>query len=164
MVWGCIWLDGRGKARRSELVIMERDPDSPRNGYSAKSYINALELGLLPHYRPGHIFQQDNASVHVASESKDWLESHGIHVMDWPALSPDLNPIEHMWWALKWKLYELYPNISNMGNSDNDREFLRQALKELWRQIPDALIYRLISSMPRRLQALRKAGFRHTKY
>jgi hypothetical protein len=35
MVWASIWLDERGRARRSNLVIMERDSDAPRGGYSA---------------------------------------------------------------------------------------------------------------------------------
>ncbi len=49
IIWGMIWLGGR-----SILVIMERDLESPRQGYSAKSYIMALEEGLLPNYKPGH--------------------------------------------------------------------------------------------------------------
>lgn len=47
IVWGSIWLDERGHARRSKLVIMERDPDAPRGGYSAESYIKVLTKGLL---------------------------------------------------------------------------------------------------------------------
>jgi transposase len=49
MVWAAIWLDERGHPRRSKLVIMNRDPDAPKRGYSAKSYIQALTKGLLPH-------------------------------------------------------------------------------------------------------------------
>jgi hypothetical protein len=49
MVWASIWLNERGRARRSPLVIMERDPDAPRRSYSAKSYIKALTKGLLPY-------------------------------------------------------------------------------------------------------------------
>jgi hypothetical protein len=51
MVWGLIWVDKRGRARRLNLVIMERNSDAPRGGYSAQSYIEALKKGLLPHYR-----------------------------------------------------------------------------------------------------------------
>ena len=43
MLWACFWYDGR-----SELVAMDRDPQAQRNGYSARSYIWALEEGLLP--------------------------------------------------------------------------------------------------------------------
>lgn len=49
MVWGAIWLDARGQPRHSPLVIMERDPDAPRGGYSSQSYIQTLCKGLPPH-------------------------------------------------------------------------------------------------------------------
>jgi hypothetical protein len=39
MVWACVWLDEQGVARRSKLVIMERDPDAKKCGYSGKSYM-----------------------------------------------------------------------------------------------------------------------------
>jgi hypothetical protein len=50
MVWASIWLDKRGRARRSPLVILERDSNAPRGGYSAQGYIQALTKGLLPHW------------------------------------------------------------------------------------------------------------------
>ncbi len=39
------------------------------------------------------IFQQDLAPAHTA---KSWLNDHGVGVLDWPANSPDLNPIENL--------------------------------------------------------------------
>ncbi len=36
------------------------------------------------------IFQQDLAPAHTA---KSWFNDHGVIVLDWPANSPDLNPI-----------------------------------------------------------------------
>ncbi|KAI0211533.1 hypothetical protein LSAT2_003636, partial [Lamellibrachia satsuma] len=38
----------------------------------------------------------DNARPHTARVSMTFLEDEGITLMDWPARSPDLNPIEHM--------------------------------------------------------------------
>jgi hypothetical protein len=49
MVWGSIWVDEREHARRSNLVIMERDSNAPCSGYSAQSYMEALTKGLLPY-------------------------------------------------------------------------------------------------------------------
>ncbi len=41
------------------------------------------------------IFQQDLAPAHTAKRTKSWLNDHGVGVLDWPANSPDLNPIEN---------------------------------------------------------------------
>ncbi len=42
------------------------------------------------------IFQQGLAPTHTAKSTKSWLNDHGVGVLDWPANSPDLNPIENI--------------------------------------------------------------------
>jgi transposase len=108
MVWGCIWLDERGHPRRSKLVIMERDSDAPRGGYSAQSYINTLTKGLLPRYRRSQYFMHDNAGIHTSRKVRAFIQQHHINVISWPPYSPDLNLIEHMWWVLKKMMYKHY--------------------------------------------------------
>jgi transposase len=164
MVWGAIWLDRRGRPKRSPLVIMERDPNAPRGGYSSQSYIKTLEEGLLPTYQQSELFMQDNARIHTSRAVVDFLEQHNITTIDWPPYSPDLNPIEHLWWRLKSMMYKLYPQFNNYRTAQEHWAEFCEALKQCWMRIPSALISTLLKSMPNRLHACRKAKGRQTKY
>ncbi len=55
------------------------------------------------------IFQQDLAPAHTAKGTKSWFNDHGVTVLDWPANSPDLNPIENLWGIVKRKMKDTRP-------------------------------------------------------
>ncbi|GFU38983.1 transposable element Tcb1 transposase [Trichonephila clavipes] len=75
------------------------------------------------------------------------LESEDIERMDWSARSPDLNPIEHVWYFLGRRLAALtLPPVTI-------RE-LRLALQDEWAAMPQQLIDTLILSMSRRCETL----------
>ena len=52
------------------------------------------------------IFQQDLAPPHSAKSTQAWCENCHVHVLDWPANSPHLNPIENLWGIVKKKLHK----------------------------------------------------------
>ncbi len=70
------------------------------------------------------IFQQDLAPAHTA---KSWLNEHGVGELDWPANSPDLNPIENVWGIVKRQMRNKRPK-----NTDE----LKATVKETWDSIP----------------------------
>ena len=45
---------------------------------------------------PDLVFQQDNAPVHKSEVVRNFLAQEQWEVLDWPAYSPDLNPIENI--------------------------------------------------------------------
>ncbi len=94
------------------------------------------------------IFQQDLAPAHTAKGTKSWFNDHGVTVLDWPANSPDLNPIENLWSIVKRKMRDTRPN-----NADE----LKATVKETWASIPPQQCHKLTTSMPRRIEAVIKA-------
>ncbi|GFW93438.1 transposable element Tcb2 transposase [Trichonephila clavipes] len=88
------------------------------------------------------LFMDDNAPCHRTVAAEQLLESEDIERMDWPARSPDLNPIEHVWDFLGRRLAArtLLPVTI--------RE-LRLALQDEWAAMPQQFIDTLIHSMGR---------------
>lgn len=105
------------------------------------------------------IFMQDGAPGHSAKATKDDLLARGIPLMEWPAFSPDLNPIEHCWNWLKDYVEDKY-GLEEKPSYTN----LRAWVLEAWEEIPQYYLDELLSSMPRRCQAVIDANGMHTKY
>jgi hypothetical protein len=53
---------------------MERDFNAKKHGYLAKSYMEALDKGLLPHWCHSQLFMQDNAGIHCARSVLAYLQ------------------------------------------------------------------------------------------
>ena len=149
---------------RSELIVMERQEDSPRGGYNSVSYTDTLEESLLPIY-DGETFMQDNAPVHTSVHTTNWLAEKGIHVLlGWPPYSPDLNPIEHLWPRLKEMLYELVPHLDQIQGTEDQRQIIAETLPQAWQYIRPDIIHSCLDSMNDRLQAVIDAEGWQTRY
>lgn len=103
------------------------------------------------------IFQQDNAPIHVSNESKQWFRDKNISLLEWPACSPDCNPIENLWGILAGKVYANGRQFENVND-------LKSAIRDCWAKIDMETIKKLTDSMPNRVFELIQNGGGHTKY
>ncbi|GFV08270.1 transposable element Tc3 transposase [Trichonephila clavipes] len=103
------------------------------------------------------LFMDDHARYHHANIVDECLQSEDITRMDWPAYSPDLYPIEHVWDMLGRRIAARQPPSTCLPE-------LRRALLDEWCNIPQDQIDNLILSMPRRCKACVASSGRHTPY
>ena len=103
------------------------------------------------------LFMDDNARPHRANIVDECLQSEDITRMVWPACSPDLNPIEHVWDMLGRRIAARQPPPTCLPEH-------RRALLDEWCNIPQHQIDHLILSMPRRCKACIASSGRDTPY
>jgi hypothetical protein len=151
MIWGCMTAKGVGFACRIDGRM------------DAELYTHILSeefLDTVEHYgleTNDIIFQQDNDPKHTSRLATQWFLNNEIEVLDWPAQSPDLNPIEHLWWYLKEKL-------AKYENEPTSMHELWVRVEAEWEDIPEQVCLDLIESMPRRVAAVLEVKGGYTKY
>ncbi len=125
MVWGCM--------SAGELQFIE-------GTMNANLYCDILKQSMIPSLqRLGRraVFQHDNDPKHTSKTTTAFLKKLRVKVMDWPSMSPDINPIEHLWGILKRKVEE--PKFSNIHQ-------LRDVIME-WKRTSVATCEALVNSM-----------------
>lgn len=151
MIWGCMTAHGVGYMCRID------------GGMDGELYRNILDDYVLEtaHYYDmdprDFIYQQDNDPKHTAKLTKQWFKDNNVELLEWPAQSPDLNPIEHLWDELERRLnsYEAVPTSIHA---------LWERVEVEWEKISKEVCVNLIDSMPRRVAAVLKAKGGYTKY
>ena len=149
MVWAGVNFHGK-----TRLVFV----DGNRN---ARRYIDEILVPVAqPHLiqmGPNAVFQQDNARPHTARITTAHFQRNHVDVMEWPACSPDLNPIEHMW-------YQLGRAVRAHITPNHTLAHLRRFLQEEWDRLPQARVRTLINSMRRRCACCIEARGGPTRY
>ena len=141
MVWGCMSAAGVG-----ELHFIEGNMNS-------NMYCEILQQSMIPSFHKlGYrtVFQHYNDPKHTSKMTTALLKRLRVKMMDWPSMSPDLNPIEHLWGILKRKV--------EVRKVLNIRQ-LYDVVMEEWKSIPVATCEALVNSMPRRVKAVLDNGY-----
>ncbi|GFV41772.1 transposable element Tcb2 transposase [Trichonephila clavipes] len=144
-----------------EAAIIPRTSLKGTGSVNGTRYCNEILLPYVRLFRDAmglqFLFMDDNAPCHRTVAAEQLLESEDIERMDWPARSPDLNPIEHVWDFLGRRLAaRTLPPVTI-------RE-LRLALQDEWAAMPQQLIDTLILSMGRRCETCLAVRGDHIPY
>lgn len=150
MLWGGVCSEAR-----TELVFVN-------HRLTATRYIEEiLENHVMPFRgfigQDDFLLMHDNARAHVARSVESYLDAVGIRRLQWPARSPDMNPIEHVWDMLKRRVRALPHPPETLRD-------LKSALTVVWEEIPQEEIKNILQSMPERMQAVIAARGGNTRY
>ncbi|GFX29049.1 transposable element Tcb2 transposase [Trichonephila clavipes] len=150
LVYGGISIDGR-----TYLYIIRGGP------LTVRRYRDEILRPIVVPYAAANaddfILMNDNCRPHRANLVEDFLFKEGIVRMEWPACSPDMNPIEHVWDALGRRVAGRQPPPQILQE-------LERALLEEWARIPQLVINSFIDSMPQRCSTLLAVRGNHTPY
>ena len=146
-VWGCFSWNGVGDLHRVKGIL------------TGTEYRKILIHHMVPSANrlnpEGFIFQQDNDPKHTSNVVKKYLQNKKIEVMNWPAQSPDLNPIENLWGQLN--------RLTQDRNPQNEDELL-EIIKHAWHSMSDEYLHNLVESMPGRCKVVNQSKGWPTKY
>lgn len=132
-----------GKDYKSNLVIIEDSVDT------IQYWINVESSGMLEKDPSSYIFMQDGATPHTSIKTKEYFSTRCRILQHWPANSPDLNPIEHLWAMMKQIIKTRIRGLPENHKFTVD-EF-KHLIQEAYDSITIDVINNLINSFENRL-------------
>lgn len=139
MIWGCMAASGVGRLKIVEGMV------------NATKYIEILQQSMLPSaerlFESDFFFQDDNAPCHRAKSVASWIKKKRIKAIDWPAQSPDLNPIENLWHKISLEISKKQPR--------SKRELIESLIAAWNHFITPEHLRKLVHSMPERCRLVR---------
>ena len=87
-----------------------------------------LENHLIPELQEQSVLIADNASFHKTKKTIEIVEKYGHKLIFLPSYSPDLNPIEKFWAALKAKIRMIIDDFNTLFDVSDHRGPLRSSL------------------------------------
>ncbi len=99
----------------------------------------------------------DNSSPHAYDHTLLEIARHGLEPISWPSNSPDLNPIETLWFMMKQRIKAYKERPTQIPP-------LRNAMQAEWDRITMEDNFKLVDSMPERVRAVVAANGEHAKY
>ena len=85
--------------------------------------------------------------MHKVRSIQKWFVEISLEELDWPAQSPDLNPIKHIW-------YELERRLRAKPNRQTSVPNLTNVLVDEWKKVPATMLQHLVESLPRRVESV----------
>ncbi len=131
LMWGCMSTAGVGELHFIDGIM------------NSQMYCSILKEKMLPSLRAlgrRALFQHDNDPKHTSKATVGFLKKNRVKVIQWPSMSPDLNPIEHLWGILKRQVEH---------HSPSSIQSLKEVILEEWKKIDLAKCRQHVHSMPR---------------
>jgi hypothetical protein len=156
MFWGTL-IGGR----KGPCCFWEKEWHNMNSTLYDEHILTLVERYIQEH--PRVVFQQDGASCHRSVETREWLLDHHIPWIRWPAYSPDLNLIEHVWnWMKNWIQTHYWQVRYDAGKLTLPQ--WRRIIQAAWEAVPNGFIESLYNSWYDRCQAVIDANGGSTKY
>ncbi len=136
LMWGCMSAAGVGELHFIDGIM------------NSQMYCSILKEKMLSSLRAlgrRALFQHDNYPKYTSKATVGFLKKNRVKVIQWPSMSPDLNPIEHLWGILKRQVEH---------HSPSSIQSLKEVILEEWKKIDLAKCRQLVHFMPRRLGAV----------